>query len=38
MVDEAHCTQYGILGARMSKALPKATLDRVYGHAHRQGI
>ena len=26
MVDEAHRTQYGILGARMSKALPKATL------------
>ena len=26
MVDEAHRTQYGLLGARMSKALPKATL------------
>ena len=26
MVDEAHRTQYGILGSRMSKALPKATL------------
>ena len=26
MVDEAHRTQYGTLGARMSKALPKAAL------------
>ena len=26
MVDEAHRTQYGTLGARMSKALPNATL------------
>ena len=26
MVDEAHRTQYGLLGARMSKALPNATL------------
>ena len=26
MVDEAHRTQYGILGARMSKAIPNATL------------
>ena len=26
MVDEAHRTQYGILGARMSRALPNATL------------
>ena len=26
MVDEAHRTQYGILGARMSQALPNATL------------
>ena len=26
MVDEAHRTQYGILGGRMSKALPNATL------------
>ena len=26
MVDEAHRTQYGILGARMSNALPNATL------------
>ncbi len=26
MVDEAHRTQYGILGSRMSKALPNATL------------
>ena len=26
MVDEAHRTQYGILGGRMSRALPKATL------------
>ena len=25
MVDEAHRTQYGVLGARMSKALPNAT-------------
>jgi len=25
MVDEAHRTQYGLLGAKMSKALPKAT-------------
>lgn len=26
MVDEAHRTQYGVLGARMSKAIPNATL------------
>ena len=26
MVDEAHRTQYGILGGRMSRALPNATL------------
>ena len=26
MVDEAHRTQYGVLGARLSKALPNATL------------
>ena len=26
MVDEAHRTQYGLLGGRMSQALPKATL------------
>ena len=26
MVDEAHRTQYGMLGARMSRALPNATL------------
>ena len=26
MVDEAHCTQYGTLGALMSRALPNATL------------
>ena len=26
MVDEAHRTQYGTLGARMSQALPNATL------------
>ena len=26
MVDEAHRTQYGVLGARMSKALPNAVL------------
>ena len=41
MVDEAHRTQYGLLGARMSKALPNAALigftgtpiDKDFGHS-----
>ena len=41
MVDEAHRTQYGLLGARMSKALPNAALigftgtpiDKGFGHS-----
>ena len=41
MVDEAHRTQYGLLGARMSKALPNAALigftgtpiDKNFGHS-----
>ena len=44
MVDEAHRTQYGALGARMSKALPKAALigftgtpiDRGFGRSTMQ--
>ena len=44
MVDEAHRTQYGTLGARMSKALPNAALigftgtpiDRGFGHSTMQ--
>ena len=44
MVDEAHRTQYGALGARMSRALPNAALigftgtpiDRGFGHSTMQ--
>ncbi len=37
MVDEAHRTQYGILGGRMSKALPNATLIGFTGTPIEQG-
>ena len=34
MVDEAHRSQYGDLGALMSRALPNATSDRIHRHSH----
>ena len=38
MVDEAHRTQYGILGGRLSRALPNAALIGFTGNTYREGL
>ena len=38
MVDEAHRTQYGLLGARIGPGAPQRGVGGLHGHSHRQGL
>ena len=38
MVDEAHRTQYGVLGAGHVRSAPQCSSHRLHGYTHRQGL